>query len=273
MEKTKDKLKNFLQDNRVFIWLIIIVMFFIIVLCVVHLLDSSQQGSTKEFLLYNVFISLLINIAVSLSIMLFFNARDRKNYEKRRELLFGSLVYSIKNFNQVVGQMYKAASEEIEENDPILENLYYDIEKLLTQINKLDFYKNAPIENVNRKSPLWYEYLSFESLKLVNEICSIKKTYLLDIDGSLLEKIKNISSNESHYSKYNFETMKEIYMIGFKNSTNKEPILTPLKQLMEDTYNLMKYIDKETKKKNFSLNKTLMCSNSFAPGAKSGLKK
>lgn len=274
MEKIKDKLKKFLKDNRVFIWLIIGVMFFIIALCVVHFLDSSQQGSTKEFLLYNVFISLLINIAVSLSIMLFFNARDRKNSEKRRELLFGSLVYSIKNFNQVVGQMYKATSKIITEDDPILKSIYSDKEKLLEQINKLDFKQKAPIEFVDGSTICWYEYLISISLEFVEEISNIKRIYLVDMDETLLELIKKISPNESSRGRYPLKIMKDIYNSpNFKNSTNKEPLLIPLKLLIDDVSILMEYIDKQLKKKNFILDKNHICGTNSAPQAESGLKK
>lgn len=65
--------------------------------------------------------------------------------------------------------------------------------------------------------------------------------------------------------------MEFIYKKGFKNETDQEPISIILEPFISDIYELMKYIDKTTKKKNFVLNKDI-CSDTIAPGAKSGLK-
>ena len=68
--------------------------------------------------------------------------------------------------------------------------------------------------------------------------------------------------------------MKDIYNSpNFKNSTDKEPLLIPLKLLIDDVSILMEYIDKQVKKKNFILDKNHMCDTNSAPQAESGLKK
>ena len=259
-------IKKFIERNTKILFSIGIAILIIIYYCRNYSLNHSSQ-ETYDFIRYNIFISCLISMVAAFIIMIFFDDKNKKNIEKRKKLLFDNLIYSLKNINNVIAQIYKATSEKIDENDPILKNIYYDKEKLLQQINQLDFYKKAPIYGETR----WYEYLINSSLIFLNEIASIKKTYLIDIDDELLDRISQISPTENIQAKYNFKTMEFIYKKGFKNETDQEPISIILEPFISDIYELMKYIDKTTKKKNFVLNKDI-CSDTIAPGAKSGLK-
>ena len=177
-------MKKFVERNKKILLLIGIAILIIFYCYKCYSFNHSFQA-TKDFILYNIIMSCFISMIAAFIIMIFFDDKNKKNLEKRRQLLFYNLVYSINNINNVIAQMYKATSEKIKENDPILKNVYYDKEKLLQQINKLDFYKKAPIYG----DILWYEYLINSSLVFINEITNIREVFLMDIDDKLLEKM------------------------------------------------------------------------------------
>lgn len=267
-------MKNFIKNTKKFIGRNIKILFFVGVTilmiffcCRYYFLNHSSQ-ETKDFILYNIIMSCLISMIAAFIIMIFFDDKNKKNIEKRKKLLFYNLVYSINKINNVIAQMYKATSEKIEENDPILKNIYYDKEKLLQQINKLDFYKKAPIYG----DIPWYEYLINSSLVFINEITNIREVFLIDIDDKLLDKICQISPTVSMRDKYSFEIMKLLYKNEYiQSEMGKEHFLIILPEFINDIYELMRYIDETTKKNNFALNKNI-CGEGIAPEAMSGLK-
>lgn len=260
-------IKKFIERNTKILFSIGIAILIIIYYCRNYSLNHSSQ-ETYDFIRYNIFMSCLISMVAAFIIMIFFDDKNKKNIEKRKKLLFDNLIYSINKINNVIAQMYKATSEKIEENDPILKNIYYDKEKLLQQINKLDFYKKAPVYG----DILWYKYLINSSLVFINEITNIREVFLMDIDDELLEKICQISPTISMYDKYNFGIMELLYKNKYKQAEiGQEHFLIILPSFISDIYELMRYINEITKKNNFVLNKDI-CSDTIAPGAKSGLK-
>lgn len=256
---------EFFKRNKVILLFIAGVIVLLSILSFSYSLNHSYK-ETYEFLLYNILTSCFVSMMAAFVIMLFFDDKNKKNLEKRKKVLFKSLIYSINRINNVIGEMYKATSEKIEENDPILENIYYDKKKLLFKINKLDFYKKAPIYG----KILWYEYLVQSAITFINEVNNIKKTYLLDIDDELLDKITKIHLTESMPDRYIFRQMEFIYRNKFE-SKNEEPLIGTLSCFIDDIHELMEYINKVTKKNNFILNKNI-CSDIIAPKPKSGLK-
>lgn len=146
-----------------------IILVLAIVLLLISLIVLFLNKVSKIDLIFNtIFIGISINLLSSMLLIFLLDKRkqeeDEKELQEKNKIVTSNLIKIIKNFNDLIANMYKATiTEEVKDDDKITEDLYYDIELLYSTINKiLEYSENTSIIINNFFKGFAKEYINFD---------------------------------------------------------------------------------------------------------------
>lgn len=272
---------------------------FIIIISTIVLIKNKFE--IIELIFSTIFISLSINIISSLILIFLLDKRkeeeQQSEYEKKQLLIVNNLLNIVKGFNDLIANMYKATMKEfVQDDDNILKDLYYDVDILYNQINKIDLNKQGyiavPTDDIFTQISLDWKDCYIHNLKeYIKNIIEIKKYYFSIIDSELMNSIDKIIQSEKGIQLITNSICKDIVNVNLpkiddkkleeeliengddiKNKVGKFAFIqTNLRGIIIETNKICKYIDNITNKKNFLISKEFFNNTCTAPKIGSGL--
>lgn len=257
-------MKNVNKNVKLYILLVALSL---IIVSVIVLWNDTENNVNLIF--NSLFINIGINVMSALLLIYFLEERDKKNKEQeesqRQHIIYRKIAFVIKDFNILIKNMYKATmSQKINGDNQILDNLYYDIDKLYNQIINVKLYKKGYLCDFNAKDifkPVeynWHQCFVIEIKKLFDSIDNIVNIYSTSINSNVLEKLENITS----YKKSLFLIANPIIPIipnisKSEDTNNAYKMLfefSQLKNILINISGIINIINKNNKENSFKLN-------------------
>lgn len=275
---------KYIKDTK---FLILIVT---ITICSIAIIFTWNNESNHINLICDtILINLSINIISSILLIYFLEERDKKIAEKERlekqQIVFQKLIYIIKDFNRTIIDMYKATmKEKIDNNSELLNDLYYDLEKLYKQLNKIDLNKNSNVlkrtkdifNNPQRFN--WYERYLISLEILLNKSKELINNYAFILDNDMLKNLGFVDQTDTILYKTKTLLTNDLNQTVISELNGKREqwekaifIMSNLKGILNSLSKTMKYINKQTGINNFKNKIDDFNAENIGPGIGSGL--
>lgn len=281
--------------------ILIISIIILIICCIIGVLFINNKYI--QFVVGTILSSLSINVFSSMILIYMLDKRkeeeEKKEYDKKRELVIYEICSSIKNFNELIANMYKATmSNPIKDDNKILNDLYYNIDSLYAQLNLLDMNKDGYMSSITNniwdfQSLNWKQCLLNKIKEYIDSLEKIKKNYFYLLEAEIInpmEKIINIKNSINNIEQLDkllniVPNLFDIYVpLNKENlySTNRtseniqkgEKFLYNLlgfRNILIETRELIQYINRYNFKSDFRITKEFFNSTNTSPSIGSGL--
>ena len=256
---------KYIKDTK---FLILVVT--IIVCSIAIVFTWSNENNHVNLICDTILISLSINIISSILLIYFLEERDKKRVEKekleKQKIVFQKLICIIKDFNRTIIDMYKATmKEKIDNNSELLNDLYYDLEKLYKQLNKIDLNKNSNVlkrtkDILNNPQHFnWYERYLISLEILLNKSKELINNYAFILDNDMLKNLEFVDQSDTILYKTKALLINDLNKTVTSELNGKREewekaifIMSNLKSILNSLSNTMKYINKQTGINNFN---------------------
>jgi len=265
---------------------------------------STPEKDFTQILIMGVLVSLLINLVSSFVTIVLIEERDKRKLEHiestRQSVVIGKLIKAIRDYNEFFANAYKATSVgNIDDLDARSANIYYETDKLIEHLNKLDLKKDGykihyqSRQDIFRHIELgklellhysWIDILIMKSKSYIENLSAIEENFIYCLNNQkLIESIKSISDYRyifnSAWSTNNFEMVKEncnflhcdMRCKQYSGEIKLGYLFLGTLGTIFSTIELMSEIDKITGKSNFSIEKTKFTAKNTAPKLGSGI--
>ena len=174
----------------------------VIVLTIISIaLLIIMRNEPEEMYFKTITISLAINILSSIVIIFMIDVKKendtKKQINERRSIVYKNLIFPIRDYNNLIYNLYKATTEKKKVNLDYFDNTSLNIDKVFKNIYLLDIDKEGYIYDIyKKKSMLWKETIINVFLSYIN---SLKEFYNINsqyIDNELSELLYKIILNE-----------------------------------------------------------------------------
>ena len=271
--------------KKIDVKLLLLILFTITIIVSVIILWNNDNS--KVDLIFNtILISLSINIISSVILIYFIDERDKKreiNEKQRKEnVIYKKLISIINEFNSLIINLYKATmTKKINEDDKILTDLYYDIDKLYIQLNKVNINKEGYKCTSKGNSLIrlnWKQCIIDDLKKLFKELKNFIDVYSFFLPSDILEELeKTLKSERNMYIIENdmINNLNE-YVKHMDHGIEKENgkaifEIVGFKNILISISNVMNCINELNKKNNFQININSFNFDNISPKIGSGL--
>ena len=240
------------------------------IICIALLI--IMRNEPKEIYIKTIIISLAINILSSIVIIFMIDVKkendSKKKIYERRATIYKSLISPIREYNNLIYNLYKATTEKKKIDLKYFDNSAVNFDKVFNNISLLDINKDGYKYNIyRRKSILWKEVIISEFLSYIK---SLKDFYNINsqyIDNELSELLYKIISNEKTKDICN-------YMLNGVISTNIDDLLQilNLKEIFITTKQIEKNIEAYIDIDKLKVEKSSIMADNVSPGFASGMK-
>lgn len=232
-----------------------------------------MRNEPKEIYIKTIIISLTINILSSIVIIFMIDVKKENDTKKqiyeRRAIIYKSLISPIRDYNNMVYNLYKATTKKEKINLEYFDSNSLNIDKIFNNINLLDIDKNGGVFDIYKKrSMIWKEVIINVFLSYIH---SLKEFYNINsqyIDNELSELLYKIISNEKAKNICN-----QIIYLNANIKANDLLEILNIKEIFYNTKliekNISHYIDIEDLK----VEKSTILSEKISPKFGSGIKK
>lgn len=275
---------KFIKDTKFWILFVSIVLISISII-----FTWNNENSQVNLICDTILISLSINIISSILLIYFLEERDKKRAEKERlekqQIVFQKLIYIIKDFNRTIIDMYKATmKEKINDNSELLNDLYYNLEELYKQLNKIDLNKNSNVLKRTKdifNNPQhfnWYERYLVSLEILLNKTKELINNYAFILDNDMLKNLGFVDQSDTILYKTKTLLTNNLNQTVISELNGKREqwektifIMSNLKGILSSLSKTMKYINEQTGVNNFKNKITDFNAENIGPGIGSGL--
>lgn len=246
-------------------WLAIILLFIAVVMLVI-----LKNTDFEEYIKY-VGIAISINLISSVIIiyLIDFKREDDMNQEleNKRKIIYGQLIQPLRNFDDLILNMYKScvSFQEMEELEYNIDN----VDKILEKIKLLDTSKEGYMRKMDFKTiPLWKETIALNFSNLLKDIDKFYADNAYYLSLGLTEDINQILKIKSNKMILNL-------MLNPIISMEMGSIIDvfDFKQLLFSSFNIKEEISKYYSEEQFKINKEKFLREDISPGFGSGIKK
>lgn len=257
-----------------------------IIICFIAIIFTWNNESNHVNLICDtILISLAINIISSILLIYFLEERDKKRAEKERlekqQIVFQKLIYIIKDFNRTIVDMYKATmKEKIDNNSELLNDLYYNLDDLYNQINKIDLNKNGNVLKRTKEIQYlnWYEIYVTSLELLLNKTKELINNYAFILDNDILKNLEFVDQSGTILYRTKTLLTDDLNQTAISEINGKREqwqkvvfIMSNLKGILNSLSKTMKYINKQTGINNFKNKIDDFNAENIGPAIGSGL--
>lgn len=271
---------KFIKDTK--FWIFIVSM---LTLSIAIILTWNNENSQVNLICDTILISLSINIISSILLIYFLEERDKKRAEKekleKQQIVFQKLIYIIKEFNRTIIDMYKATmKEKINDSSELLNNLYYNLDELYKQINKIDLKKNGNLLKRTKQIQHfnWYEIYVISLEKFLNKTKDLINNYSFMLDNDILKNLEFVDHSSTILYSTKTLIIDDLNQTVISELNGKREqwekfvfIMSNLKGILSSLSRTMEYINKQTGVNNFKNKIEDFNAENIGPNIGSGL--
>lgn len=220
-----------------------------------------------------IIISLCINLISSIIIIYMIDLKKenehKKQLEKKRKIIYKKLINPIRDYNNLIYNMYKSTTLEENIDYSIFDFNHINPQKIFDSISLIDIEsKGYKYDIYKKRSLLWKEDIINETLLYINELEDFYNNNLAELDNELTELLCEIISYKYVKNICN-QILSLKAQIGSKDLLN----ILAVEKIFVETNRIIKKIEPYVNLKSLNLNKNIMMRNDVSPKFGSSIKK
>lgn len=218
-------------------------------------------------------ISLCINLLSSIIIIYLIDLKkeneNKNKIEKKRKIIYKKLINPIRDYNNLIYNMYKSTTVEDNIDYSIFDFNSIDKEKIFDSISLIDIEsKGYTYDIYKNKSLSWKEDIINETLRYINELENFYNNNLTEIDNELTEFLSEIISYKSVKNICN-----QILYLKVQIKSNDLLSIIGTEKIFVETNKIIKKIEPYVNLESLNLDKNIMMRNDVSPKFGSSIKK